>query len=79
MSNVDLKNNAQRPIGFNCPKCNFFIEMSLDGLLYEATHKCPGCMTEFRMDREESSAALQLIQKLSVAMKNLDSVQKFSG
>ena len=79
MSNTNMTTKEQRPIGFNCPKCNFFIEMSLEGLLYEAAHKCPGCMTEFRMDRQESSTALQLIQKLHVAMQNLDSVKKFQG
>jgi hypothetical protein len=76
---MNLSDDAQRPIGFNCPKCNFFIEMSLRSMLYEPAQTCAGCMTEFRMDRDESSAALQLIQKLHVAMQNLDSVKDFRG
>ena len=71
--------NKNRPAGFHCPNCQFFIEMSIDGLLYEESQKCPGCSTVFVMNRSESREALELVQKLKVAMQNLDSVKEFKG
>ncbi len=72
------KNPKSQPAGFNCPVCSFFIEVSIQGLLYDANHRCPRCSTDFSMDRHESSDALELIQKVHVAMKNLDSVKEFN-
>jgi uncharacterized paraquat-inducible protein A len=72
---TDKKN--PKPAGFQCPKCQFFIEVSIQSLLFEAGHQCPRCATLFSMDRGQSTEALQLIQKLHVAMKNLDSVKEF--
>lgn len=69
----------QRPAGFQCPKCNFFIQVSIESLLYQQGHTCPSCMTVFTMDRQESQDALTLMQKLHTAMKDLDSVKKFEG
>jgi len=69
----------ERSPGFNCPKCNFFIEMTIESLLYESTQTCPGCTTVFSMDRTQSKEALQLIQRLHVAMKNIETVKKFDG
>lgn len=67
----------QRPPGFNCPQCRFFIEVSLESLLYDDSQKCPQCKTVFSMDRSKSKDALQLIQKLHVAMKNMETVKEF--
>ena len=75
--NNPIKTPETRSPGFNCPKCNFFIEMSIQSLLYDENHKCPGCFTIFNMNRSKSTDALELIQKLHVAMKNLDSVKEF--
>jgi hypothetical protein len=69
----------ERSPGFNCPKCNFFIEMSIESLLYDSTHTCPGCTTVFSMDRTQSTEALKVIQQLHVAMKNIETVKKFDG
>jgi len=71
------KKPENRPAGFNCPVCSFFIEVSIQGLLYDPNHRCPRCGTDFSMNRHESSEALELIQKVHVAMKNLDSVKEF--
>lgn len=74
-----LPEKQQRPPGFDCPKCKFFIEISIQSLLYDDTQKCPGCGTSYSMDRHKSTEALQLVQKLHVAMKNLDSVKQFNN
>lgn len=68
---------VQKSPGFACPKCGFFIEMSLEGILYEANHKCPRCTTVFTMDRNASTEALKLIQQLSVAVQNLEATREF--
>jgi len=69
----------QRPAGFQCPNCQFFIEVTIEGLLFQKSQKCPSCMTEFTMDRGESKEALGLIQKVHAAMQNLDSAKQFKG
>lgn len=69
----------QRVPGFDCPKCKFFIEVSIQSLLYEDTQKCPGCGTVYSMDRGHSSEALRIVQKLHVAMQNLETVKKFNN
>lgn len=76
---MNSKTNKQpeRVPGFNCPKCNFFIEVSLQSLLYDHSHKCPSCLTEFSMDRQESKQALELIQKVYTAMQNLETAKNF--
>ena len=68
---------SPKPAGFECPKCHFFVEVSIQSLLFEAGHKCPRCATVFSMNRNESSEALALILKLHVAMKNLDAAKEF--
>lgn len=68
---------AQRPAGFNCPNCQFFIEVSVHSLLYATGHTCPGCHTQFTMNRGESKEALELVQKLHVAMENVQKSKEF--
>lgn len=70
--------SGQSP-GFKCPKCTFFIEISVRSLLYEASHKCPGCGLVLTLDRQESGVALGLVQKLHTAMENLESTKRFEN
>lgn len=69
--------NNQKPPGFNCPKCNFFVEVSLKSLLFDMNQSCPGCLTSFTMDREQSKQALELMQKLNTVIDNIESVKDF--
>jgi predicted RNA-binding Zn-ribbon protein involved in translation (DUF1610 family) len=75
--------NAPKPgehlPGFECPKCKFFIEITIQSLLFGDNQKCPGCGTAYTMDRTKSRDALQLVQKLHVAIQNLESVKRFEG
>lgn len=68
-----LKKQTRQP-GFNCPKCAFFIEVSIQSLLYNDMQKCPGCGIVFSMNRAKSTEALKLVQQVHVAMKNLEAV-----
>ncbi|WP_299223902.1 hypothetical protein [uncultured Psychroserpens sp.] len=68
----------EKKSGFNCPNCNFFIEVTLKSLLYAKSQDCPGCLTKFEMDRQESSRALNLMQNLNTVIDNIESVKDFS-
>lgn len=74
---------AKRPhdqaVGFNCPKCKFFIAVTLKSLLTQPSHRCPGCLTDFVMNQENSKTALEVIQKLDVVVSNLEASKKFNG
>ena len=76
--NLPLEKQTRQP-GFNCPKCHFFIEVSIQSLLYDDSQKCPGCGTVYSMDRNKSNEALKLVQQVHVAMKNLETVKKFDN
>lgn len=67
-----------KPSGFNCPNCQFFIEVTLKSLLFSKSQDCPSCLTKFEMDRHESKQALGLMQKLNTVIENIESVKDFS-
>jgi len=72
-----MKESEQKS-GFNCPNCNFFVEVTLKSLLYGASEDCPSCLTKFKMDRQESRQALGLMQKLNTVIDNIESVKDFT-
>ena len=61
----------QRPPGMPCPKCGFFIEMSVQKLLYGDDFKCPACRLVLQMDRAQSRDALAILQKVDTAMQDI--------
>jgi len=69
--------NKTQPVGFNCPKCNSFVEVSFKSLLSQASINCPFCLISFTMDRNESKHALELMQKLNTALDNLEATKNF--
>ena len=75
--NHKAQSNSGTP-GFNCPNCNFFVEVTLKSLLFEANQKCPSCLTKFTMDRQESKRAIELMQKLNTVIENIESVKDFT-
>lgn len=73
------KNNSQEKApGFTCPNCEMKVEVTLKGLLYDKSIKCPGCLTAFTMDRGESKEAIALMQKLNTVIENLEATKDFS-
>lgn len=76
MSNVKITPQKQRPAGFNCPKCAFFIEVSVESLLQAENEKCPKCQSVFTMNRDSSEVALEFLQRLKVATDNLKSTER---
>ena len=75
MANINISQAKQRAAGFNCPVCSFFIEVSIESLLHVKHETCPKCQTEFTMNRHDSDAALQFLQKLKMAEDNLKSIK----
>lgn len=67
-----------RSPGIPCPKCNFFIEMSIYSLLSQSEFKCPGCLLTLNMDRNASKSALELLQKVNVQKENIEKHKKFN-
>ena len=67
----------EKKSGFNCPECNFYVEVTLKSLLFEQSQTCPSCLTKFTMDRQESRQALDLMQKLNTVIDNLESAKDF--
>lgn len=68
----------EQAVGFNCPKCKFFIAVTLKSLLTQPTHRCPGCLTDFVMNTESSCVALEVVKKLDVVVSNLEASKKFN-
>ena len=66
----------RKPAGFNCPKCNFFIEISIESLLYDKPIRCPGCSTHFSMDRDEQGGGIEQLQELQRKIDNIDSLKE---
>lgn len=67
----------QQAAGFPCPNCQFWVEVSVQSLLYGDKHVCPSCHTEFKMDRDKSRDALKMVQKLQVALENMERSREF--
>jgi hypothetical protein len=67
----------QRRPGIPCPQCGFFIEMSIQNILYQAEFKCPSCLLELKMDRSGSQSALEMLQQIHVAQENVQNSRKF--
>jgi ssDNA-binding Zn-finger/Zn-ribbon topoisomerase 1 len=69
--------SQQRSPGIPCPQCNFFIEMSIQNLLYQASFQCPGCLLTLSMDRNQSKPALEVLQKVHREIENLEKHKRF--
>lgn len=72
-----IQEKQQRTPGIPCPKCGFFIEMSIYSLLSQSEFKCPGCLLTLSMDREVSLPALEILQKVNTQVENLEKHKRF--
>ena len=66
---------ARQP-GLKCPECSTLIPMSIDLLLSESSFHCPGCALQISIDKEQSKACLNALQKLDTNLKNAKAVQQ---
>ena len=75
---MSINPSQQRSPGIPCPRCGFFIEMSVQSLLYQASFQCPGCLLTLSMDRNQSKAALEILQKVNKEMENIEKHKRFN-
>lgn len=73
-----FNNQEQRRPGLPCPECNFFIEMSIQNILFQPSFTCPSCLLEIRVDRAKSQDAIDLLQQVNVAMAKVKKNSKFN-
>lgn len=74
---MSKKSSEEHTPGIPCPKCGFFIEMSIRSLLYQPSFQCPQCLLTLTMDRSSSTNALDLLQKVNKEMENLEKYKHF--
>ncbi|MDJ0679895.1 MAG: hypothetical protein QNJ18_08545 [Xenococcaceae cyanobacterium MO_167.B52] len=74
---MSINPSQQRSPGISCPRCGFFIEMSVQSLLYQASFQCPGCLLTLSMDRNQSRSALEILQKVNKEMENIEKHKHF--
>ncbi len=73
-----LANQQNHPSGMPCPECQFFIQISLEDLLYKQSFQCPSCLLEITMNRSNSQEALQLLQDVKIAIDEVKKSRQFS-
>ena len=72
-----MLNNNQKQPGLNCPQCGTFIPTTIAELLSARSLRCPHCRLELTINRKESKRAMEILQKVDDAHKNLDNASKF--
>lgn len=65
-------NTKEHKPGMECPECGFFINMSIETILYQSGIQCAGCGLKLTMNRNMSNEALQALQNLDTAIKNVN-------
>jgi len=68
-------NQSTHQPGFNCPECSYFIPIDLTILLSSNPIRCPACLLELHLNREESQEGLAAIQKIADAMAHVENVR----
>lgn len=67
---------AQQIPGMKCPVCGTFIPTSIQELLNAKGLVCPNCGLELSINRNESRRAMEILQDVDNAQKNLDKASK---
>lgn len=75
---MSQQKTLNQPKGMPCPKCGTPIAVSLKDLLEAKIIVCPGCGLHLEVDRASSSKSLEALQRLNVAIENLNAVSKQS-
>jgi transcription elongation factor Elf1 len=69
----------QQASGFKCPVCGGFIPVSIQQLLTMQKFVCPACALEIRLNKEDSQTALNALQKVHDAERNVRKASVFNG
>lgn len=71
--------NRDKVSGFNCPVCGNFIPTSLEELMTKSSLVCPICNLELTIDKANSQKALDAMNKVMDAQRNVEKASHFDG
>jgi hypothetical protein len=74
-AHVDPPGRRPAP-GFPCQTCSAKIQMTIEDLLYQSTFRCVVCGAEYQKNAQASAAALEMLQDVHIASKQLDEVRR---
>lgn len=76
-----MNNTPNTAPGIPCPTatCNNNIKVSLQELLFQKVVKCPHCLIELTMNREESKETISAMAELNNALENAETAKTFTG
>lgn len=75
---VNQTETANREPGLGCPRCGTFIRTSITQLLTIRSLRCPHCLLELKLDRQASTEALGILQKVQAAQERVQNASKFN-
>lgn len=62
--------------GFPCQQCGTRIQMTIEDLLTHTSFTCVACGMEYKKDPGASAQALELLQEVHVASRQLDEIRR---
>lgn len=71
--------NRDRVGGFNCPVCGGFIPTSMEELVTSSSLVCPFCKLQLAIDKANSRKAMEAMNKVMEAQKNVEKASHFDG
>lgn len=76
-----MENNRQeqRTPGMVCPRCGKFIPTTVGELLTSTYLRCPHCLLQLNIDRQQSAKALNALAKVENARQRVEKNSKFNG
>lgn len=75
-----MENNVQetRVPGMACPRCGKFIPTTVAELLTSAYLRCPHCLLQLNIDRQQSARALKALAKVEDARHRVEKSSRFN-
>ena len=74
---MNQTNQQAQKSGLKCPQCANFIETSVTELLHAQGLRCSHCHLLLTINRHESRQAMEILQKVEDASKNLEKASTF--
>lgn len=68
---------AQQVPGMKCPQCGFFIPTTIAELLTASCLRCPHCLLQLNINRQNSAQAMKALAKVDEAQRRVESTSKF--
>lgn len=75
---MENKKQEERTPGLVCPRCGKFIATTVAELLTSTYLRCPHCLLQLNIDRQQSSRALSALAKVENARQQVEKNSKFN-